>query len=253
MKVTRNLLALLMALALCLGLLTGCNADESGTDSAGADADTADTADSAETEETAEADAASEDETEADAAAETEEDETAEEEASASFEIYTVGDLELVAVDDALYTMEYVSCNGQSITVPAFKDANWDNVQIAEDKTVVEVTNTSGEELDDLDGYYYCTYYSEEQEYYSLDDMADQYSSAFTDAETYDKTASEDGSVEAVAVHGTYQDAEIYQFMVTIDYGEEYAVLDLSFYTSDPTVADPLLDYLGVANPATAS
>ncbi|MGM9594071.1 MAG: hypothetical protein ACI3U8_06930 [Candidatus Onthomonas sp.] len=238
MKVTRKLLTLLLSLALCLGMLTGCASDNTvQTDGEGENQQTeqGQPAEEAEQEQLAE---------------ETEMPPDDAEIPFTDFEIYTVKDLELTAVDDTISTMEYVSCNGKTMIVPVLQNANWDNTVVAEDKTFVEITNTTGEEMSSLDGCYYCTYFSEEQPYYDLDDMAQQYSDVFEDAEIYPKTESKDGSVQGIAVHGFYQGHEIYQYMITIDYEDEYAVMDLSFYTSDLSAAEPLLDYWGLPNPA---
>ncbi|MGM9537303.1 MAG: hypothetical protein ACI3VN_03115 [Candidatus Onthomonas sp.] len=240
MKLIRRLSALLLALTLCLSLLTGCASDSTASQKG-------------EENEQQEAELIQEQEPEQDQPAadtDAEASSSEEEEPFTDFDVYTVGDLKLTQVDDTISTMEYLSCNGKTLTVPVFQNANWDNVQIAEDKTFVEVTNTTGEALLNLDGVYYCTYYSEEQAYYDLDDIAQQYSDVFEESQIYPKTASEDGTVHAIAVHGLYQGNEIYQYMITIDHEDEYAVMDLSFYTSDASIAEPLLDYWGVPNPA---
>lgn len=234
MQLTRRLSALLLALVLCQSLLTGCAADS--TTPEGEQSENQATGQEHAAEDTANTDA---------------EDSPEEDEAPfTDFDVYTVGDLELTRVDDTISTIEYRSCNGKTLIAPVFQDANWDHVQIAEDKTFVEVSNTTGEEMTSLDGVYYCTYYSEEQAYYDLDDIAQQYSDVFENAEIYPKTASEDGSVQGIAVHGLYQGNEIYQYMVTVDCEDEYTVMDLSFYTSDPSAAEPLLNYWGLPNPA---
>lgn len=238
MNVTRKLLVLLLSLALCLSMLTGCASD--GTAQGKEEHENQETEQEEPAEETEQVQPAEDTEAPSDEA----------EEPSASFDIYTVEDLELTKVDDTISTLKYLSCNGKTLTVPVLQSANWDNTVVAEDKTFVEITNTTGEEMSSLDGCYYCTYFSEEQPYYDLDDIAQQYSDVFEDAEIYPKTESKDGSVQGIAVHGFYQDHEIYQYMITIDYEDEYAVMDLSFYTSDPFAAEPLLDYWGLPNPA---
>lgn len=248
MKLKRSWLALLLALALCLGL-TGCASDsgasqeENAGNQQGTEQDT-------EPDTEQETEQGTEQEPSVGDTGDTDTEPPADDEPFTGFERFTVEDLTLTQIDDTIATIQFASCNGQTLIAPVFLDANWDNAQIAEDKTFVEVTNTDGSALTNLDGVYYCTYFSEEQEYYDLDDMAQQYSDVFEEAEIYPKTASEDGSAQAVAVHGKYQGNEIYQYMVTIDCGEEYTVMDLSFYTSDATLAEPLLSYWGLPNPA---
>lgn len=253
MKLTRKLLTLLTALALCLGLLTGCGGEEH---TAAPAQDPQDETQSEVQDQTAGDSETGDDETEDSAPADGEE--TPTEEETAGYSVYSVGDLELTEVNDSISTMAYLSCNGKEITVPVLRDANWDNTQIAEDKTFVETTNTTGQEMVSPEGSYYCTYYSEEQDYYDIDDMAQQYADTFVDEDgtsnaiVYPKTTSEDGAVQAVAVHGTYQGWEIYQYLITVDLEDEYAVLDLSFYTDDPSIVQPILDYWSLADPVTA-
>lgn len=256
MKRTRTLVALLAVLALCLGMLAGCGKQDADADTAeetqNAGQETQDTQDTTEPE-TQDADDVTEPDT---TQGETEGEITAEMEAegaqAASNAVYHVGDLEITQVNDDISTMTYTSCNGKEMTVPVLNNANWDNTQIAEDKSFVETTNTTGEEMTNLEGSYYCTYFSEEQDYYDLDDMAQQYSDVFDNPTIYPKTSSEDGSVQAVAIHGTYQGWEIYQYLITVDYEDEYAVLDLSFYTDDPAVAQPILSYYNLPDPVSA-
>lgn len=241
MKGTRKLLAMLAALALCLGLLTGCGGGDAtaAPDQDAQDESQSETQDQA-TEVSAPEDGAPEDEVSSDAEV-------------VGHAVYSVGDLELTEVNDRISTMKFLSCNGKEITVPVLRDANWDNTQIAEDKTFVEVTNTTGETMVSPEGSYYCTYYSEEQDYYDIDDMAQQYAEVFADATIYSKTSSEDGAAQAVAIHGTYQEWEIYQYLITVDLDDEYAVLDLSFYTEDPSIAQPILDYWKLPDPVEAN
>lgn len=244
MKRTQKLLALLLALMLCLGLFAGCG----GNTAASSDTQTGEEQESA-SEEDSSAEGASGESTA-----------TSEEGSEvAGSAVYTVGDLELTEVNDEISTLVYVSCNGKEITVPVLNSANWDNTQVADDKSFVEVTNTTGEEMISPEGSYYCTYYSEEQDYYDMEDMAQQYADVFVDddgtsnATIYPVTTSSDGSVQAMAIHGIYQSWEIYQYLITVDLDDEYAVLDLSFYTDDPSIVQPILDYWDLPDPLTAS
>lgn len=252
MKQIQKLLALLLALVLCVGLLSGCGAQKSASD----DGEESQSTEGEPAASEGEGDQAQSQQTEAaqtDGGTGTAEDsqteEDTDEEGFTGYAIYSVGDLELTPVNDDIATMSYLSCNGKEITVPVLQNANWDNTNIAEDKTFVEVTNTTGEQMSDPKGSYYCTYYSEEQDYYDIEDMAAQYSATFADADgtsnatVSSKVTSEDGTVEAMLIKGLYQGWEIYQYLITVDYDDEYAVLDLSFYTDDPAVAQPILDY----------
>ena len=252
MKQIQKLLALLFALALCVGLLSGCG-DQKTTP--GSEQQTAQNAGESQEQEAQEGEGEQTQPDTPDGGDETQAgDDAGEEDASdgegfTGYAVYSVGDLELTPVNEDIATMAYLSCNGKEITVPVLQNANWDNTNIAEDKTFVEITNTTGEQMSDPKGSYYCTYYSEEQEYYNMEDMAQQYSATFMDedgtsnATVYSKVTSEDGKVEAMLIHGFYQGWEIYQYLITVDYDDEYAVLDLSFYTDDPSVAAPILDY----------
>lgn len=256
MKRTQKLVVLLAVLALCLGMLAGCeNKDaDTGEETQNAGQNTQDTSASDTTEpESQDADDVTEPEaTEGEQEGEITEEMEEEGAQAASNAVYSVGDLELTQVNDDISTMTYTSCNGKEMTVPVLNNANWDNTQIAEDKSFVETTNTTGEAMSNLEGSYYCTYFSEEQDYYDLDDLAQQYSDVFENPTIYPKTSSEDGSVQAVVIHGTYQGWEIYQYLITVDYEDEYAVLDLSFYTDDPAVAQPILSYYNLPDPVSA-
>lgn len=263
MKQMNRLPALLLALALCLGLLTGCG-DNQQQSASQAQEEPEPTESQSETSSDAgqapdtDGEVTTQPDPETEEAVMTPEEEVEGSEV-ASNQAYTIGDLELTRVNEDISTLNYISCNGQTITVPVLNSANWDNTQVADDMSFVELTNLSGREVDSPEGGYYCTYYSEEQAYYDQADMAEQYAAAFADqdgtsnATVYPATTSPDGTVQAMAVHGFYQSWEIYQYLITVEYGEEYAVLDLSFYTDDPSVAAPILDYFALPDPVTAS
>ena len=65
-----------------------------------------------------------------------------------------------------------------------------------------------------------------------------------------DVMTSSDGSVTAQAFYGSYGSVTMYDVVVSVSYGDEVAVLDITLYPEDGvdvmTEVQAMMDYLGV-------
>ena len=157
----------------------------------------------------------------------------------------SVDDLNLTPVDDNISTITFVSAEGAQMTLPVPSSAEWDTSFISADLSSVSV--------DAMDGCFYGLYYSAYADSFDVEEVVDMYAELFGGDGSMQQTdvmTSSDGSVTAQAFYGSYGSVTMYDVVVSVSYGDEVAVLDITLYPEDGvdvmTEVQAMMDYLGV-------
>ncbi len=162
----------------------------------------------------------------------------------------TVGsmdDLNLTPVDDNISTITFVSAEGVQMTLPVPNSADWSTSFISADLSSVSV--------DAMDGCFYGLYYSAYADSFDIEEAVDMYANLFGGEGAMQQTdvmTSSDGNVTAQAFYGSYGGISIYDVIVSISYGDEVAILDVTLYPEDGvdvlTQVQAMMDYLGIGS-----
>ncbi len=157
----------------------------------------------------------------------------------------TTDDLQLTQVDEEVSTIVYRTVDGAEVTMPVSNTAHWDGAMISGDLTLVNVSNESRT----LTLSYYSVYTADYDLESAVDFNESMYAADGGALEQTSAVASSDGKVHAQALYGTYAGLDICQILITSDYGDELAVLELNLsgeLAEAVPDAQALLDYLGV-------
>ena len=157
----------------------------------------------------------------------------------------TTTDLQLTQVDEQVSTIVYQTVDGDEVTMPVSNTAHWDGAMISGDLTSVDVSNESRT----LTMSYYTVYTADYDLESAVDFNESMYAADGGELEQTGAISSSDGKVRAQALYGTYAGLDICQILITSDYGDELAVLELSLsgeLAEAVPDAQALLDYLGV-------
>lgn len=168
-------------------------------------------------------------------------------ESTATEEDGSVDDLKLTPVDDTISTIIYYSAAGQEIVVPVLNNVDWDGSYITPDLTDITV--------EDEDITYTINYYSYSKGAFDLDEVVSYYAELFTDEESDSvmqvtgQVQSADGSATAQAFYGTYMSLDVKDIIITVEYGDELAIIDFVVYELDDDSVQAILDYFDLENP----
>lgn len=160
-------------------------------------------------------------------------------------ELGSVEDLNLTSLGNGLSEFTYYTYGGTAVTVPVPDSFEWDYAYIPADLSTVGGS--------DSDYNYYATYTSTEKEYFDLEESMGYYYDYYTEDDGSNPMTLTDivsnGTASAAAIYGTADGYELYDLTITVDCGDEYAIIYISVYDLDTSGVEDVLAYFGLEVP----